>query len=230
MKLSITILSSILAVCSVTVANPVDPSSTMSAEASVSTASPDVAIASGSVFTIPLNPYMADCHPITSKGIKMIGNYADSKHGFDSAKKQLILKKQEIKNQKKGIKALKEQLDSLSNQAKDSPDPKDIEESFYSISPEYFGRLRALEKLEKEWRELSEKYKEMRKVLAVLKSELYDYLVKHDTTGSVAAGSTVDLESIPGFKKCFKFFYNRSLRRSPQSGHGSGSRQRTPQS
>ncbi|KAK6098398.1 hypothetical protein MT418_002435 [Batrachochytrium dendrobatidis] len=102
MKLSITILSSILAVCSVTVANPVDPSSTMSAEASASTASPDVAIASGSGFTIPLNPYMADCHPITSKGIKMIGNYADSKHGFDSAKKQLILKKQEIKNQKKG--------------------------------------------------------------------------------------------------------------------------------
>ncbi|KAK5666934.1 hypothetical protein QVD99_006156 [Batrachochytrium dendrobatidis] len=39
MKLSIAVLSSILAVCSVTIANPVDPSSTMSAEASTPTAS-----------------------------------------------------------------------------------------------------------------------------------------------------------------------------------------------
>ncbi|EGF77591.1 hypothetical protein BATDEDRAFT_27413 [Batrachochytrium dendrobatidis JAM81] len=218
MKLSITILSSILAVCSVTVANPVDPSSTMSAEASASTASPDVAIASGSGFTIPLNPYMADCHPITFEGIQMIRSYADSKHGFDNAKKQRILKKQEIINQKKRIKGLKEQLDYLLDQAKDSPGSEDLDEGFHSISSKYVRRLRALEK---ELKKFSKKLEEMRKVLAVLKSELYDYLVKHDTTGLVAAGSTVDLKSIPGFDKCFDYFYNRSLQRSPQSGHGS---------
>ncbi|KAJ8323988.1 hypothetical protein O5D80_007209 [Batrachochytrium dendrobatidis] len=42
MKFSIAVLSSILAVCSVTIANPVDPSSTMSAEASTSTASSSI--------------------------------------------------------------------------------------------------------------------------------------------------------------------------------------------
>ncbi|OAJ45459.1 hypothetical protein BDEG_28599 [Batrachochytrium dendrobatidis JEL423] len=48
MKFSITVLSSILAICSVTIANPTDPSSTMSAEASTSTASSSGASDGGS--------------------------------------------------------------------------------------------------------------------------------------------------------------------------------------
>ncbi|KAJ8323607.1 hypothetical protein O5D80_007499 [Batrachochytrium dendrobatidis] len=48
MKLSIAVLSSILAVCSVTIANPVNPSSTMSAEASTPTASSSATPVGGS--------------------------------------------------------------------------------------------------------------------------------------------------------------------------------------
>ncbi|KAK5670230.1 hypothetical protein QVD99_003245 [Batrachochytrium dendrobatidis] len=116
MKLLITALSSILAVCSVTVANPVLTSSITSIESTSTTASPSTTAASEPDYSNPFDPYslyMTNCYPINFDGILLIEMLASTTHRAEQIEKSINKKKAETKNQKKVVGRLKEKIVSL---------------------------------------------------------------------------------------------------------------------
>ncbi|EGF76003.1 hypothetical protein BATDEDRAFT_28893 [Batrachochytrium dendrobatidis JAM81] len=117
MKPSITLLSSILAVCSVTTASPVDPSSTMSAEASTLTASPSATASTESsilTFTdVNLDLELVDCGTLSKKSKKLIKNYATTKRGVKTTREMCKSISESISVEKKLKKQLVKRVDSL---------------------------------------------------------------------------------------------------------------------
>ncbi|EGF80361.1 hypothetical protein BATDEDRAFT_24867 [Batrachochytrium dendrobatidis JAM81] len=195
MKLSITLLSSILAICSVTVASPILPSS-------------DAAIEFGSAdHPNPYSEYMADCYPITLDGIVTIKNYADGKRNFDRKMKPFNLKTIQIENQKEAMSKLNAKMEFLATQVGNTRGPSVYESEFLKLKPKHFEERSILEKLEKSLEELEPDYLKAKDGLDKLKSKFYYYLTRHDTTGVMAA-ATPNLDLYPGLKKCFSIFYN----------------------
>ncbi|EGF76145.1 hypothetical protein BATDEDRAFT_28780, partial [Batrachochytrium dendrobatidis JAM81] len=115
MKLSITILSSILAVCSVTTASPVYPSSTMSAEASTLTASPSANPAGGDVYPVFPSAYNLEkyCDPFDTTEASLIKEIAKAHVGIDVMSTQLEGLHYQYDFQKGVIIKVEQQLETL---------------------------------------------------------------------------------------------------------------------
>ncbi|KAJ8328608.1 hypothetical protein O5D80_003189 [Batrachochytrium dendrobatidis] len=213
MKLSITLLSSILAVCSVTIANPVDPSSTMSAEVSTPTASTS-ATSTGESTSItapgPYDQYLAECSPIGEDGILLIQQYADAKRKYDEANRMVRRKRSKIHKEEKKILGLKEELDSMWTKARRTRNAsyygKKILETEFQI--EDINKI--IEDLKEQLDEMQNEHSRRHRRLVESQSKLHDYLLEHDTTGAMTTDGPPDLKSIPGFMKCFGIFYKGS--------------------
>ncbi|OAJ41306.1 hypothetical protein BDEG_24927 [Batrachochytrium dendrobatidis JEL423] len=135
MKLSIVVLSSILAVCSVTTAIPVNPSATASAEASTSTVIPSAQVTPST-----------DLSQLPEEGMKLIKEYAQTKKSRDNAKETYGLTQSEMHVQEKLVKRLHKKIKKL-------PRKSQISEN----GSKYSEKLQKLEdKLEQERKNLDE--------------------------------------------------------------------------
>ncbi|EGF79375.1 hypothetical protein BATDEDRAFT_25682 [Batrachochytrium dendrobatidis JAM81] len=116
MKFSITVLSSILAICSVTIANPTDPSSTMSAEASTSTASSSGASdgGSGSPESPSTDEFKEYCGRFDATELSLIEEIAKSRIKSMKAFKLLESQRFDADIQEGLIVREKEKLESMS--------------------------------------------------------------------------------------------------------------------
>ncbi|KAJ8322532.1 hypothetical protein O5D80_005451 [Batrachochytrium dendrobatidis] len=102
MKLSIVVLSSILAVCSVTTAIPVNPSAAASAGASTSTVIPSAQV-------IP----PIDFSNFSDKDMKLIKEYAQTKKDYDNAEEMQKLTQSKMHVQEKLVKRLHKKIKKL---------------------------------------------------------------------------------------------------------------------
>ncbi|KAK5672308.1 hypothetical protein QVD99_001412 [Batrachochytrium dendrobatidis] len=222
MKLSITILSSILAVCSVTVANPVDPSSTMNAEASASTTSteastytmsaevstPTASTSGGSTgepdysnFPEPYNKLGRYCYPLGLHQMMLIEitarNYARVKKVSGGIK--LLIDKIDL--QKKLIEELKQQAETQGQASSGWLD---------TAKSELETQQKVLDGFEESMKNLFEKIEDLTKKYKDSEKELKQHL---GLDPSVDDEDDLQLESIPGYEECFDYFYNRPLQR-----------------
>ncbi|OAJ41061.1 hypothetical protein BDEG_24712 [Batrachochytrium dendrobatidis JEL423] len=189
MKLSIAVLSSILAVCSVTVANPVDPSSTMSAEASTytmsaeastSTASTSGASAGGSDYSSSYDEFEKYCYSFSLDQAMLIKRLAKAEAQFPKLSKKTNDKRHQHAAQKKVVDELQDILDGLYGAM------------HWGLEIAELAELEA--ELQKQ-REILEKIEEELNVCSI------NFANKIDE----------DLRSVSGYNDCYHYFYNRFL-------------------
>ncbi|OAJ44646.1 hypothetical protein BDEG_27856 [Batrachochytrium dendrobatidis JEL423] len=109
MKLAVTVLSSILFACSVTTANPVNPSATTSTDASTSTTQPTATESNKSGLWTASNEEIAtwvDVSQFTKADAELIKQYLKLTQEREKAKEMRNLLKQEIPKQEKLVKQL----------------------------------------------------------------------------------------------------------------------------
>ncbi|KAJ8325386.1 hypothetical protein O5D80_006322 [Batrachochytrium dendrobatidis] len=215
MKFSIALLSSILAVCSVTVANPVDPSltTTTSTEASTSTTSPSATSTDGPDypgFSSPYDQYLNDCFPIDSEGIFLIKQYADGKNRYDKEKKKVDEKQSKIEEHEQLWQELNTEFIDRREKVFQGIGVDNFISDQYDYQCRLFEQWANIDRLKKEMEELHKKYTKVHEKWTKLQSELYDYLLEHDKTAVMTTDGTPDLNLYPGFMKCFSIFYNGS--------------------
>ncbi|OAJ42057.1 hypothetical protein BDEG_25561 [Batrachochytrium dendrobatidis JEL423] len=200
MKLSITVLSSVLAVCSVTIANPVDPSSTMSAEVSTSTASPSATPADGSdypVFPSPDDGLERYCGPFNSDEIAAIQKIAKTRAKIDKMFSKLYNLRLEINAQKKVITEAEQRLNTLLQ----TPDQES------NIAEAELEKHRSvLEELRAELQKLIDKVKSLTKKNKNSK-ELFIKNLPHES--STDDENSLQSKTIFAYDKCFDYFYYR---------------------
>ncbi|KAK5666945.1 hypothetical protein QVD99_006167 [Batrachochytrium dendrobatidis] len=184
MKFSIAVLSSILAVCSVTIANPVDPSSTMSAEVSTPTAS----TSGGSA---DLEKY---CGPFDIAEVSLIDKIAELQVKINENFEKSSSKRHERDLQKKLLEEMEKQFEILSQTPDDGLD---------TVEFELETEREALEKLEKELQKLSDE-------AMVLIEENMDYkktLRKYLGLVPSGEGDVPELGDYPGYTECYKYLF-----------------------
>ncbi|KAJ8322479.1 hypothetical protein O5D80_000084 [Batrachochytrium dendrobatidis] len=206
MKLSITVLSSILAVCSVTIANPVDPSSTTSIESTSNIAAPsETSIATGepdySKYPSPYNLYESYCHPIRLDGVVMIQLFASSMHMTNQIKKEINKKIAEIKSQRKALRMLEQTIGSLANRSQGL--------ATFEVKVEIKDQTINLKKLGQRLKLLIKKHSRNITKEDKLQLTLYYHLVEYDTTGQMTNEGLEGLYKNQNFLKCFYSFYDR---------------------
>ncbi|EGF80829.1 hypothetical protein BATDEDRAFT_24762 [Batrachochytrium dendrobatidis JAM81] len=224
MKLSITVLSSILAVCSVTIANPVDPSSTMSAEASTPTASSSGASADGS--DSPKSPslykFKKYCGQLDATEVSLIEEIAKARVKSTKVFRLLEDRRFELAiREGLGVRK-KEKLNSMSQvPSRKLSSAKANYEEFRQICE---GTKYTMHDYASK---LSHKRKEIRKLTKKLTS--------HSSFGVSPDDDYSPPKSLYGYQDCLKYFYNRLSQCLPQSEHDatfqdSGVQQQTFQS
>ncbi|EGF78705.1 hypothetical protein BATDEDRAFT_26606 [Batrachochytrium dendrobatidis JAM81] len=198
MKLSIAVLSSILAICSVTVSNPVDPSSTTSIEPT------------STLFPGLYHQYLSDCHPFTLNEIVLIKQYADVKHKLNQEAEEIDLKESRVEEQKELLDEQRRSLRLLQGHpTSTNQSVPNYELNIFQTQSGIETSHTTLKNLEEELSELYEIHLKVRKEWTELQSKLYGYLVKHGTTGVIVTGAP-NLELYPEFMKCFGVFYDGS--------------------
>ncbi|KAJ8329341.1 hypothetical protein O5D80_002474 [Batrachochytrium dendrobatidis] len=198
MKFSIAVLSSILAVCSVTIANPTDPSSTVSAEASTSTASSSATSAGGS--DSPKSPstykFKKYCGQFDATEVSLIEEIAKSRIKSMKAFKLLESQRFDADIQEGLIVRKKEKLNSmsqvpsrkLSSAKANYKEFRQICEKFRYNANDYFWKL--LDRTEEN-------------------NELTTKLTSHSSFG-VSLDDDYSLpKSVYGYKDCLEYFYDR---------------------
>ncbi|KAJ8322646.1 hypothetical protein O5D80_002478 [Batrachochytrium dendrobatidis] len=197
MKLSITVLSTILAVCSVTIANPVDPSSTMSAAASTPTASSSGASADGSDSpkSLSLYKFKKYCGQLDATEVSLIEEIAKARLKSTKVFRLLEDGRFEAAIQKGLFVKEKEKIDSMSQvpSRKLSSIKANHEEvrqycDRASCNAYYYAS------------KLSHKRKEIRKLTKKLTS--------HSSFGISPDGGETP-KSVYVYESCLKYFYNR---------------------
>ncbi|EGF76511.1 hypothetical protein BATDEDRAFT_28462 [Batrachochytrium dendrobatidis JAM81] len=191
MKLSITILSSILAVCSVTVANPVDPSSATNAEASTS--------AGGSNYPVfptkdGLKKY---CSPFDTTQVPLITGIAKTRARLDKMLKRLEGVRNKVSVQRKVILETEQKVDSL----KKTPG-----QLLNGAEAEYNLHQELLEELEGH---LEERLK-IASGMAEEKNNFKKTLIENLSSKSLM-GSDSSLRIVSGYSKCFHYFFNHFI-------------------
>ncbi|OAJ43871.1 hypothetical protein BDEG_27184 [Batrachochytrium dendrobatidis JEL423] len=161
MKLAVTVLSSILAICSVTTANPVNPSSATSTETSTSTAQPTEI--TSTVFEDRIISYeeatrLVDISQLSESDIGLIKDYLETDREYQEMKKVYVLVKSERRSQQKLIDQLyKEYLELVYKyqQNKNNPMCQEMVQNSKLMLKEAREKLK---KLRKERLELSQKF------------------------------------------------------------------------
>ncbi|KAJ8326413.1 hypothetical protein O5D80_005164 [Batrachochytrium dendrobatidis] len=226
MKLSIAVLSSILAVCSVTVANPVDPSSTMSAEASTSTTSTEAstytmsaeastptastsgASAGGSDYSSSPSSYdefEKYCYSFSLDQAMLIKRLAKAEAQFPGLSKKTNDKRHQHAAQKKVVDELQDTLDGLYGAMHLGLEISELAE----LEAELLKQRKILEKIEEELSVCSINFAN--------KIDEGNYLQKKLKkqpligSSSIAGDGFLDLRSVSGYNDCYHYFYNRFL-------------------
>ncbi|KAK5671124.1 hypothetical protein QVD99_002884 [Batrachochytrium dendrobatidis] len=223
MKLSITVLSSILAVCSANAANPVYPSSTLttSTEASTSTTSPSATSTGESIFTAAPGPYaqyLAECFPIDEEGIFMIWKYAQTKIAvglfdveYGPVRDECNAQIEKINELKDDLEGLEDDLEVLKKSAGGSNEVSSLESKIAELKVEVTFRHNTVRGPLKKERQLnlvhlSLRGDELRAVQALLTRFL-----SSDGSTTPSVNDIPLLYLVPGFKQCFGKFYDGPL-------------------
>ncbi|KAK6092256.1 hypothetical protein MT418_007491 [Batrachochytrium dendrobatidis] len=214
MKLSISVLSSILAVCSVTIANPIDPSSTMSAAASTPTASSSATPADGSTFITTSGSYaqhLVDCYPIGEEGIIVIKQYADVKQALKNIEESLNKKKSERDAQREVFENIKKKINDLETKANGSNNSEDYELEVAGLDADFEKHRKTHKKLRGECWEINNERADLKQKLAELQMKLIAYFLGGNGFMTPTNNDFSRLGSVPGFMNCFGKFYNGPL-------------------
>ncbi|EGF81979.1 hypothetical protein BATDEDRAFT_87325 [Batrachochytrium dendrobatidis JAM81] len=198
MKLSIAVLSSILAICSVTIANPVDPSSTMSAAASTPTASSSGASADGSDSpeSLSLYKFKKYCGQLDATEVSLIEKIAKAR--LKSTKVFRLLESQYFGAaiQEGLFVREKEKLNSMSqvpSRKLSSAKAKHVESrqtcdrascNAYDYASKLLHKKKKIKKLTKK-------------------------LTSHSSFGIRPSDDYTPPKSLYGYQDCFKYFYDR---------------------
>ncbi|EGF76175.1 hypothetical protein BATDEDRAFT_92968 [Batrachochytrium dendrobatidis JAM81] len=205
MKLSIAVLASVLTVCSVTIASPVIPSSTKSAESSIWTVIPTANAVSEpdySEYPIPYDGYGKYCHPLDFDGMMLVKLLAKNTHKLEKATKYINKKESNIACQETLVGELKERLDSVMDDGHGS--------GIAELESEFIKQNGILEQLKEQLERLFKRHSNWYKKDVGLRSALAEYFAEHGMSGEMTTDGEPNLYSYPGFKKCFDYFYNRS--------------------
>ncbi|KAJ8327010.1 hypothetical protein O5D80_004434 [Batrachochytrium dendrobatidis] len=197
MKLAITVLSSILAICSVTVANPVNPSATTSAESSTSAVIPSAqTIAS------------IDFNQLSDEGKSLIKEYAQANKKHNEAKAMCDSTGSVIASQEKLVKYLGDELKGLMDKSrKNKHGPrheKEVKEANSRLEEQYYIFLQLENKCVDSYWGKSGILSQFAKIKNQLVKSLFG---KHTSVESVDSHIQL-LESNPEFMGLVKQFEN----------------------
>ncbi|EGF78074.1 hypothetical protein BATDEDRAFT_26761 [Batrachochytrium dendrobatidis JAM81] len=136
MKLAVTVLSSVLLACSVTIANPVLPSATADAESSTLTVLPT---ATTSTYSSPsavseLDVDLFYCGTLSRKAKSLIKAYATTKRGVETTEERCKLISKSISFQQKLIQQLSEKVDLLKSGYSAEDDDLSYDEAISELS------------------------------------------------------------------------------------------------
>ncbi|KAL5039716.1 hypothetical protein RTP6_006844 [Batrachochytrium dendrobatidis] len=220
MKFSITLLSSILAVCSVTIANPVDSSSTTSTEASTLSASPS-ATKTAEPTSVPDSLYgdYSGCHLIDSEGVVLIKILVEYSKTADILKQEMEEKRIEIEIQRQKVKTQRKEFDALESEAEESNDAESYGSKIAELELGIEGSREILRKLRKQYWDLDEEFDGLKERLAEFQMKILKYFLGNDGSTPLTINDFPRLESVPGFTECLGEFYSGSLQSLSQSGY-----------
>ncbi|KAL5039078.1 hypothetical protein RTP6_006293 [Batrachochytrium dendrobatidis] len=219
MKPSITLLSSILAVCSVTTASPVDPSSTMSAEASTLTASPSATASTESsilTFTdVNLDLELVDCGTLSKKSKKLIKNYATTKRGVKTTREMCKSISESISVEKKLKKQLVKRVDSL----KDGDLAGDNGLTYAETVAKLQETRKNLLDLKQQERKCDKEFSDWRKNMRLAEKGLEKYFIWDSEISCLISLYTMYIEEDPITMDCFNKFYTGMQSSLSESDH-----------
>ncbi|KAK5668197.1 hypothetical protein QVD99_005234 [Batrachochytrium dendrobatidis] len=183
MKPAVVVFASVLAVCSVTIASPVIPSSTTK-------------------YPITYDGYGKYCHPLDFDGIMLVKLLAKNTHKLEKVTKYINKKESNIACQETLVGELKERLDSVMDDGNGS--------GIAELESEFIKQNGILEQLKEQLERLFERHSNRYKKDVGLRSALAEYFAEHGMSGEMTTDDEPNLYSYLGFKKCFDYFYNRS--------------------
>ncbi|EGF80615.1 hypothetical protein BATDEDRAFT_24376 [Batrachochytrium dendrobatidis JAM81] len=188
MKFSIAVLSSILAVCSVTTAGPVYPSSATNAEASTSTDGSDYPV-------FPTKDGLKKyCSPFDDIEVPLITGIAKSQARLDKMLERLEGVRHKVNVQRKVTFEAEQKVESLEQT------PSQLLDNAKEESDLHQKKLRELEQdLEERVRRASDLIKEEDNFKETLMQNLLDR--------SLMASNSL-LRAVPGYSKCFHYFFD----------------------
>ncbi|EGF80580.1 hypothetical protein BATDEDRAFT_24301 [Batrachochytrium dendrobatidis JAM81] len=150
MKLAITVLSSILAVCSITVANPILTTATTSTESSTSTVIPSSTTSAESTPTPIFDPKEVNCDPFSSNEVVMIQTYARDRMFAKKVGKELNEKESEAIAQRNLIVRLKRRLEDLKSKPWENGGASNYGETVENLENEISRQITVYEGLKKQ--------------------------------------------------------------------------------
>ncbi|KAJ8329224.1 hypothetical protein O5D80_002571 [Batrachochytrium dendrobatidis] len=150
MKLAITVLSSILAVCSITVANPILTTATTSTESSTSTDIPSSTTSAESTPTPIFDPKEVNCDPFSSNEVVMIQTYARDRMFAKKVGKELNEKESEAIAQRNLIVRLKRRLEDLKSKPWENGGASNYGETVENLENEIGRQITVYEGLKKQ--------------------------------------------------------------------------------
>ncbi|EGF77811.1 expressed protein [Batrachochytrium dendrobatidis JAM81] len=206
MKFSITILSLILAVCSVTIANSVIPSATTSAESSPSTVA-------------DLDVDSVDCGKYSRKAKKLIKAYATNKRCIDTTKEMCKSIARSISVQTELIQRLSKRLELLESRC-----PLRTRLSYDETVLKLGKERKTLAYLEKQEKVCRNELLDLRSKLRVSKRRLIRHTIWDHSNFQPASLYTMYLEEEPIFMDCFNQFFTDIPSPLSKSMHASTSR------
>ncbi|KAJ8326085.1 hypothetical protein O5D80_005446 [Batrachochytrium dendrobatidis] len=196
MKLSIAVLSSILAVCSVTIAGPVYPSSATNAGASTSKASTSGASADESDSPeFPTKDGLKKyCSPFGTTQASLIEEIAKTRVRIDKMLKRLEGVRHNTSIQRRVVLEAVQKVESLKKTPGQLLDNAEDEYNLHQKKLEELeGHLE--ERLKIAWTKIEEE-KELKKMLV------------HNLSSRSLMRSDSSLGRVPGYSQCFYYFFN----------------------
>ncbi|KAK5669584.1 hypothetical protein QVD99_003975 [Batrachochytrium dendrobatidis] len=195
MKLAITVLSSILAICSVTVAKPVNPSATTSVESSTSTAVPSAQTTGWINFD-----------QLSDEGMNLIKEYARVNKQHNEAKAMCGSTESIIVSQEKLVKGLASELGDLMDKTHKSKDGSEYEEEVKKANARFAEQHYLLLQFEKKCMDSYWDNSGIRSQLTKIKNELVKFLFGEHISAELVEDYMQLLESDFMFMKLVKEF------------------------
>ncbi|EGF77259.1 hypothetical protein BATDEDRAFT_27958 [Batrachochytrium dendrobatidis JAM81] len=225
MKLAVTVLSSILLACSVTTANPVNPSATTSTDASTSTTQPTATESNKSGLWTASNEEIAnwvDVSQFTKADAELIKQYLKLTQEREKAKEMRNLLKQEIPKQEKLVKQLDQESWWLFREFGKGKGPKygkKLNEAREKYRKEEIKRI----KLEKEYYKINPKDIDLGLKLDFVEKELAKRLFGDDLNSPLFYSHVGFMRSNIGFVENILKFLNFQLDQQSESEQASTS-------
>ncbi|KAL5033967.1 hypothetical protein BDEG_21959 [Batrachochytrium dendrobatidis JEL423] len=211
MKLLIAVLSSILVACSVTTANPIDPSETTSTESSASTVLPSVATttyASSLAVSSSQATNLVDPSKLSNSDMNLIREYVQAKADRESAMEVYGSAESENLAQRELINRLGEQLALLKYKFPDRKSNSECEKKVKKIKQELEFQKKILDKLKKRYTKVRSEYFNLHERLNQIEAQLVECLIRGNLNNPSAYPHFKLLELDSGFMKVVNTFRN----------------------